>query len=68
MSKQENKLTINQKISQLDQAVDWFYGEDFNLDQALIKYQNAIQLTEDIKNDLEQLKNQVEVIADFTKS
>lgn len=68
MSKQENKFTINQKISQLDQAVDWFYSEDFNLDQALDKYQNAIKLTQDIKDDLEQLKNQVEVIADFTKS
>lgn len=66
MSKVE-KLTINQKIEQLDGAIEWFYGEDFQLDQALPKYQAALKQAQEIEADLNELKNQVEVIEDFTK-
>lgn len=69
MSKTETKQpTITQKIAQLDEAAEWFYGDDFALDQALAKYQQATKLASEIQQDLEQLKNQVEVIEDFTKS
>lgn len=67
MSKTE-KLTINQKIEQLDKSVEWFYGDDFELDQALDKYQAAIKQAQEIETDLNELKNIVEVIEDFTKS
>lgn len=69
MSKTETKQpTITQKIAQLDEAAEWFYGDDFALGQALAKYQQAAKLASEIQQDLEQLKNQVEVIEDFTKS
>ncbi len=58
---------ISQKIAELDDQVEWFYGEDFSLDQALGKYESAAKLAKEIEADLDHLKNQVEVIADFTK-
>lgn len=62
------KPTINQKIAQLDEAVEWFYGEDFSLDQASAKYTAAAKLAKEIEADLLELKNQIEVIdKDFTK-
>ncbi len=61
------KQSISSKISKLDQTVEWFYGEDFTLDQALEKYQSATNLAKEIEQDLSTLKNQVEVLADFTK-
>jgi|InofroStandDraft_1065614.scaffolds.fasta_scaffold10225_5 exodeoxyribonuclease VII small subunit len=61
------KQSISSKISKLDQTVEWFYGEDFTLDQALEKYQSATNLAKEIEQDLSALKNQVEVLADFTK-
>jgi len=67
MSKSE-KPTINQKLSSLDQAVEWFYSDEFSLDGALAKYQAAAKQAQDIEKDLQELKNQVEVIEDFTKS
>ncbi len=67
MSKTE-KLTLSQKMAQLDKDVEWFYGEDFALDQALSKYQAAIKQAKEVEQDLNELKNQVEVIEDFTKS
>lgn len=69
MSKTESKnVTITQKLAQLDDSIEWFYGDEFALDQALPKYQSAAKLAEEIQQDLEQLKNKVEVIEDFTKS
>lgn len=67
MSKTETKPSIKAKIDQLNSDVEWFYGEDFALDQALEKYQTATKLAETIEQDLDQLQNQVEVIADFTQ-
>ena len=71
MSKTEtnsSKPSIEQQLNELNQAVEWFYGEDFSLDEALEKYQSAAKLAEKIEADLNELKNEVQVIADFTKS
>lgn len=68
MSKDETKKSISERIAELDASVEWFYSEDFQLDQALEKYQQANQLAENIAKDLSELKNKVEVVEDFTKS
>lgn len=62
------KPTLNQKIAELDEAVEWFYGEDFSLDQASTKYAAATKLAKEIEQDLAELKNHIEVLdKDFTK-
>lgn len=62
-----DKPTINDKINQLHEMTEWFYGEEFSLDQATEKYQEAVNLTKEIEKDLAELKNKVEVIdKDFT--
>ncbi len=59
---------IDTQIAQLDEAVEWFYGDDFSLSQAVEKYQSAIKLAENIDRSLDQLENQVEVLSiDFAK-
>lgn len=70
MSKTENtKPTITQKIGQLNQAVEWFYGDDFSLENATEKYQAAITLATEIEKDLKDLKNKITVLdQDFTKA
>lgn len=62
-----NKRTIAEKMEELDNTVEWFYSEDFVIDQALDKYKHASSLADEISQDLEQLKNEVEVLEDFTK-
>lgn len=56
------KLTVREKIQQLDQLYDWFMGDEFALDQATAHYAEAMQLVKDIEQDLENLKNDIEVI------
>lgn len=66
MSKQE--LTISQKIEKLKSDIDWFYGEDFSIDDSLERYEQAIKLAKEIEGDLTNMKNQVNIIdKDFSK-
>lgn len=68
MSNPENpKPTLETKLAQLDAATEWFYSDNFTLDQAITKYKSAIELSREIENDLKTLKNEMEVLADFTK-
>lgn len=69
MPKAETKpLSIEKQLSDLDAAVEWFYGDDFSLDEALDRYKSAAALAKEIEANLNHLKNEVKVIADFTKS
>lgn len=64
----QSKTSIETKIKELDESVEWFYSDDFSLDEALKKYQDAQKLAKNIEKDLAELKNQVEVIANFAQS
>ncbi len=64
----QSKTSIETKIKELDESVEWFYSDDFSLDEALRKYQDAQKLAKNIEKDLAELKNQVEVIANFAQS
>ena len=60
--------SITDKIAELEQATEWFYSDDFKLEQASEKYEAAIKLEKEIEKDLAELKNKIEVIEkDFTK-
>ncbi|MBR3228744.1 exodeoxyribonuclease VII small subunit [Candidatus Saccharibacteria bacterium] len=65
MSEQTN---LNQKIAELDKKVEWFHSDDFKLEEAVIKYKEATKLAKEIEKDLNELKNEIEVLSqDFTK-
>ena len=64
----ENKLSLNQKIEQLDSQVEWFYSDEFKLDEATDKYKQAVTLAKEIEKDLVELRNEIEVLSeDFSK-
>ena len=62
------KKTISQKIEELDKRTEWFYSDDFNLDEAVKKYQEAIGIAKELQKDLNNLQNEVEILTeDFSK-
>jgi exodeoxyribonuclease VII small subunit len=62
------KNNLNQKIAKLDGEVEWFYSDDFKLEEAISKYKNAVKLAKEIEKDLDELKNEIEVLQkDFSK-
>ena len=63
-----SEKSLNQKLKDLDRQVEWFYSDDFKLEKAAEKYQEALKLSEEIEKDLKDLKNEIEVLSeDFTK-
>ena len=61
-------LTINQKLVQLDQQIEWFYGDEFSLEEATQRYQEAALSAKEIEDNLNEIKNQIEIIdRDFSK-
>ena len=62
------KNGLNQKIEKLDNEVEWFYSDDFKIEEAVEKYKGAVELAKEIEKDLESLKNEIEVLSeDFSK-
>lgn len=62
------KMSLNNKIERLDAEVEWFYSDEFKLDEAVDKYRQATKLAKDIEKDLNKLKNEIEVLSeDFSK-
>ena len=62
------KKTISQKIEELDKSTEWFYSDDFNLDEAVKKYKEAIGIAKELHKDLNDLQNEIEILAeDFSK-
>ena len=62
------KQSLNQKIEKLDGQVEWFYSDDFKLEEAVDKYKEVVGLAKEIEKDLENLKNEIEVLSeDFSK-
>ena len=63
----ENK-SITQRIDELTKSTDWFYSDDFTLDEAVKKYKEAIELAKELQESLTDLQNEVEVLTeDFQK-
>ncbi len=59
---------ISEKIEKLKGGVDWFYSDDFRLDEASAKYKELTSLAKEIEGDLKELKNEIKVIEeDFSK-
>jgi|TARA_B100001245_G_scaffold108033_2_gene78865 exodeoxyribonuclease VII small subunit len=55
----KSDTTIQQKIDQLDALVAWFDGDDFQLEQASKKLQEAAKLAKSIEQDLNTVSNEV---------
>ena len=63
-----SQTTITSKLADLNQQVEWFYGDDFSLDEATDRYKTALHLAKDIETDLTNLKNEITVLSkDFSQ-
>ncbi|MBR6505529.1 exodeoxyribonuclease VII small subunit [Candidatus Saccharibacteria bacterium] len=66
MSEKPKKLS--EKLLELEKDSEWFYSDDFNLDEAVAKYNKAIALAKELQKDLSELTNEIKVLSeDFSK-
>lgn len=65
--KEDDEKSLNAKIEELDGKVEWFYSDDFKLEEAVEKYKEALALAKEVEKDLTELKNEIEILdADFS--
>lgn len=68
MATSSDNKKISKKIDELKAGVDWFYSDDFQLDEAADRYKKLNVLAQEIEKDLNELKNEISVIdKDFSK-
>ena len=59
---------VSEKIDELKSGVEWFYSDEFKLEEASEKYKALTTLAKEIETDLNDLKNEIKVIEeDFSK-
>ncbi len=62
------KKNLNTKITELDEKIEWFYSDEFELSEAIKRFEEVTKLAKEIDADLDKLKNEVKVLAkDFSK-
>lgn len=62
MSNAKNDKPLNDQLRELDELIAWFDQDDFDLDEALKKFDEGIKLTEDIEERLKKLENKITVL------
>lgn len=58
----KSNSSIEDKIKQLEDQIEWFDGDDFKIELAIEKYDQAKKLAQDITQDIEAMKNEVTII------
>lgn len=58
----EKTSTIEAKLKELDELLSWFESDDVSVDDALKQYEKAQKLAKELRQQLNDAKNRVDVI------
>ncbi|MBM7555240.1 exodeoxyribonuclease VII small subunit [Halanaerobacter jeridensis] len=61
---EEQELSFEEAISQLEEIIENLEDKDISLDEALQKYQQGVKLSKFCSNKLEQAEEKIEIIRD----
>lgn len=62
--KSDQELSLDEKITKLNELVAWFESDEFALDSATDKYQQAKDLLVDIEKDINSLEQVFQVVGE----
>ena len=63
-----NDKTIEQMMTELNERIAWFQGDDFNLDEAKQRFVEARELAEKITAVLDDMQHEIEILReDFSE-
>lgn len=54
--------SIQQKIDKLTELTAWFENEEFDFEQAPVRFKEAARLAETIEKELDELKNEITIV------
>lgn len=53
----KNSSSIQEKMNQLEEIVEWFESDDVDIDEALAKYEAGQKLANELQADIKETKN-----------
>lgn len=59
MAQKNNTTGYNQLNQQLNEILEWFESEDFDIEKAEGKYKKALELINEIQQKLTKIENQI---------
>ncbi|HEX7260049.1 MAG TPA: exodeoxyribonuclease VII small subunit [Candidatus Saccharimonadia bacterium] len=62
MSTPSKPSDFTQKLSELEAITEWFESGEVDLNQALTKFERGMELTEELKKQLQDVENRVQKI------
>jgi exodeoxyribonuclease VII small subunit len=62
MSEAKNDKPLSDQLRELDELIAWFDQDDFDLDEALKKFDEGVKLTSEIEARLQKLENKITVL------
>jgi exodeoxyribonuclease VII small subunit len=63
MAQSKKTKTYQQMAEQLAELIDWFESDKVNLDEAVTKYAQAMELLEQMENHLKTAENKIKKIS-----
>ncbi len=58
----KNEKRLKHQLAELDELIAWFDQDDFDLDEALEKFDEGVKLAESIKQRLKKLENKIIIL------
>ena len=62
MPEPKNEKSLSEQLRELDELIAWFDQDDFDLDEALKKFDEGVKLTEKIEERLKKLENKITIL------
>ncbi len=53
----QNSSSIQKKMKQLEEIVEWFESDNVDIDEALAKYESGLKLANELQDDVKSAKN-----------
>jgi exodeoxyribonuclease VII small subunit len=63
MAKVQQSKNYKQMADELAGLIEWFDGSNFNLDEAVVKYEQAMRLLDEMEKYLEKSQNKIKKIS-----
>lgn len=57
----ENK-SLKQKLADFEEIITWFDSNEVDIESSVAKYEEGLKLAEEIKEQLENEKNRIEIV------
>lgn len=59
---QKNDPTLAEQIARLDELAEWFEQDDFDIEEAIAKFEEASEVADSVQTKLTDMENKITVL------